>query len=428
MASDKSIDDDNTDSNTASNPVPAFLIRSRPAPAVCCPNVGFAELLVGTHIIYTVENKVCVGRLLSENIGNDDQNMVNINVYNIVKASPTLDICKRGINEVIVTQTVVTINTENITDIAFILHDDEFEKYPDLSFINNVYRVSKYATGQTIDNFKSFSSEYYDLNSIKNLDTNNNNNIKLRARMSMKCDFCYQIFLSIIRVLKAMHINLCIPSADQGDVTYFKVDVPMNKTVFCYLAWALDKTVDETDSRKRKKFDRCVRHNLSYYRTVKTYETTGFQFVNDSELKKLASVFGLFCLLGIRKAKPNKEESPYVLKVNNKLNIVCSQTPSLKKIGVVFSFCEELSLLRIKVYYSAHIYGEEEFLRDNSTTNNNANNSTNDSTEQRWYERHNGWILKELRKKKESVNDLDTAIHTTVDESALIQSLLHSLR
>ena len=424
MASDKSIDDDNTDSNTASNQVPAFLIRRRPAPAVCCPNIGFAKLLLGTHIIYTVENKVCVGRLLSEDIGNDDQNMVNINVYNIVNASPTLDICKRGINEVIVTQTVVTINTVNITDIAFILHDDEFEKYPDLIFINNVYRVSKYATGQTIDNFKSFSSEYYDLNSIKNLDTNNN--IELRAMMSMEFDFCYEIFLSIIRVLKAMHINLCKPSADQGNVTNFKVDVPITKAVFCYLAWSLEKTVDETDSRKRTKYDRCVRHNLSYYRTVKTYETTGFRFVNDSELKKLASVFGLFCLLGIRKAKPNKVQSPLVLKVNNKLNIVCSPTPSLRKTGVQFSFCQELGLLRIIVYYSAHIYGEEEFL-DDISTNDDANDSTNDSTKQRWYERHNGWILTGLRKKKESVSDLDTAIDTTVDESALIRSLLHKL-
>ena len=421
MASNKSIDN-----NTTGNLVPTFLVWKRPAPAVYCPNVGYAELLRGTHIIYTVENKVWVGRILSEIISNDDQNMLNINVYNIVNASPTLDICKRGIKEVKVTQTVVTINTLNITDIAFILHDDEFEKYPNLSCINNVYWVSKHATGQTIDNFKSFSSEHYDLNSIKNLDINNN--IELREMMSMKYDFCYEIFLGVIQVLKAMHINLCKPSADQGYESNFKVDVPITKTVFCYLAWLLEKTIDETDSRKKKKFDRCVRHNFSYYRTVKKYETTGFRFVNDSELKKLVSMFGLFCLLGIRKAKPNKEESPYVLKVNNKLNIVCSQTPSLKKIGVVFSFCEELSLLRIKVYYSAHIYGEEEFLHDNSTTNDNANNSTNDSTQQRWYERHNGWILKELRKKKESVNDLDTAIHTTVDESALIQSLLRSLR
>ena len=118
MASDKSIDNDNTDSNTASNQVPAFTISRRPAPAVCCPNIGFAELLLGTHIIYTVENKVCVGRLLSKDIGNNDQYIVNINVYNIVNASPTLDICKRGIKEVIVTPTVVTIDTLNITDIA----------------------------------------------------------------------------------------------------------------------------------------------------------------------------------------------------------------------------------------------------------------------------------------------------------------------
>ena len=73
--------------------------------------------------------------------------------------------------------------------------------------------------------------------------------------MSMKCNFCYEIFLSIIQVLKAMHINLCKLSADQGDESNFKVDVPITKTVFCYLAWSLEKTIDETDSRKRKKFE-----------------------------------------------------------------------------------------------------------------------------------------------------------------------------
>ena len=119
-------------------------------------------------------------------------------------------------------------------------------------------------------------------------------------------------------------------------------------------------------------------------------------------------MFGLFCLLGIRKAKPNKKQSPLVLKVNNKLNIVCSPTPTLKKTGFVF-FCQELDLLCITVYYSAHIYDEAEFLND-SSTNDDANDSTNESTKQRWKERHNGWILTGLRKKKESVSDLDTAI------------------
>ena len=137
-------------------------------------------------------------------------------------------------------------------------------------------------------------------------------------------------------------------------------------------------------------------------------------------------MFGLFCLLVICKAKPNKEQSPLVLKVNNKLNIVCSPTPSLRNTGVVFSFCQELDLLRIIVYYLAHIYWGEEFL-DDISTNDDANDSTNDSTKQRWYDRHNGWILTGLRKKKESVSDLDTAIDTTVDESALIRSLLNKL-
>ena len=165
---------------------------------------------------------------------------------------------------------------------------------------------------------------------------------------------------------------------------------------------------------------------FSYYRTVKKYGTTRFRFVNDSELKKLASVFGLFCLLGIRKAKSNKEQSPMVLKVNNKLNIVCSPTQSLRNTGVVFSFCQELDFLRIIIYYSVHIYGEGEFL-DDFNMNDDTNDSTNNSTKQRWYERHNGWILTGLRKKKESVSDLDTAIDTTIDESACIHSLFNTM-
>ena len=113
--------------------------------------------------------------------------------------------------------------------------------------------MSKYTTGQTIDNFKSFSSTYYDLSSINNVD--NNSNIDLREMMSMKYDVCYETFLGIIRVLKMMHISLCKPSADQGDESNFTVDIPISKTVFCYFAWSLEKTIDEIDSRKRKKYD-----------------------------------------------------------------------------------------------------------------------------------------------------------------------------
>ena len=105
------------------------------------------------------------------------------------------------------------------------------------------------------------------------------------------------------------------------------------------------------------------------------------------------------------------------------MNIVCSPTPSLRKTGVVFSFCQELDLLRITVYYSAHIYGEEEFL-DDISTNDDANDSTNESTKQWWKERHNGWILKRLQKKKESVSDLDTA----TSESDMIQSILNTMK
>ena len=103
------------------------------------------------------------------------------------------------------------------------------------------------------------------------------------------------------------------------------------------------------------------------------------------------------------------------------MNIVCSPTPSLNKTGVVFSFCQELDILRITVYYSAHIYGEAEFL-DDIIMNNDANDSTNESTKQRWKERHNGWILTGLRKKKESVSGLDTSIN----ESIMIRSLLNN--
>ena len=119
--------------------VPVFLVKGRPVPAVYCPNVGGGEFLLGTHIIYTTAiKKVCVGRLLSHIIGSDEE--VLVNVYNIVNESTTLDICKRGIKEVELTQNEETINTLNITDIAFVLNEDVFQNYPDLSLINNVYR------------------------------------------------------------------------------------------------------------------------------------------------------------------------------------------------------------------------------------------------------------------------------------------------
>lgn len=157
------------------------------------------------------------------------------------------------------TQAVVTINTLNIIDIVFVLHDNEFKTYPDLSFINNVYRVPKYTTGQAIDNFKSRSSAYSDLDSVNNVDNNsntNNNNIiiDLRATMLIKFDFCCEFFFAIIRVLKGMHISLCVPSADQGNESYFNVDVSINKIVFLFCL-GVKKRTDETDSRMRKKYD-----------------------------------------------------------------------------------------------------------------------------------------------------------------------------
>ena len=56
---------------------------------------------------------------------------------------------------------------------------------------------------------------------------------------------------------------------------------------------------------------------------MKKYITLGFEFITNPELKKLVSVFGIFCLIGICKPKPNKYKSPLVLKKNKKLNIVC---------------------------------------------------------------------------------------------------------
>ena len=131
---------------------------------------------------------------------------------------------------------------------------------------------------------------------------------------------------------------------------------------------------------------------------MKEYTTSGFKFITNSELKKLASVFGISCLLVIRRPKPNKYESSVVLKENNKLNIVCSPTLALKKTGVVFSFCYELDSLHITVYYSGHIYGKDTV--ENDSTNNDTNDSKNNSTNQWWKNCHYGWILKKLKKKK----------------------------
>ena len=98
-------------------------------------------------------------------------------------------------------------------------------------------------------------------------------------------------------------------------------------------------------------------------------------------------MFGIFCLIGIRKPKPTLRTSPLVLKENNKLNIVCSPTPALDKTGVVFAFCHELESLRVTVYYSSHIYCDENKLPDE---NNN----------KRWYHRHRGWLLQTIMNKR----------------------------
>ena len=91
-----------------------------------------------------------------------------------------------------------------------------------------------------------------------------------------------------------MHISLCCPSSIQGDESHFNVDITMNLVVFNYFAWSLRKTTDETKSRKRKKYDRYLRHNMSYYKNSIKYSTTGFNFITDEELKPFVSVFGIF--------------------------------------------------------------------------------------------------------------------------------------
>ena len=57
-----------------------------------------------------------------------------------------------------------------------------------------------------------------------------------------------------------------------------------------------------------------------------------------------------------------------------------------------------LDNLRITVYSSAHIYGEDAL--ENDSTNDYTNDSTNGSTNQQWKERHSGWILRETKREE----------------------------
>ena len=116
---------DNDDNANITSLVPVFLVKGRPVPAVYCPNVGVVNFYL-EHMLYIQlqHKKVCVGRLLSHIIGNNEE--VRVNVYNIVNESTTLDICNRGIKEVELTQNEETINTLNIIDTAFVLHKDMF--------------------------------------------------------------------------------------------------------------------------------------------------------------------------------------------------------------------------------------------------------------------------------------------------------------
>lgn len=45
-----------------------------------------------------------------------------------------------------------------------------------------------------------------------------------------------------------MHIPFCCWSTDQGDESYFNVDVSINKIVVHYFAWELQKTTNEMNS------------------------------------------------------------------------------------------------------------------------------------------------------------------------------------
>ena len=52
---------------------------------------------------------------------------------------------------------------------------------------------------------------------------------------------------------------------------------------------------------------------MSYDKNSIEYSTTGFNFITDEELKRFVSVFGIFCLIGIRRLKPTLKTSPLVL-------------------------------------------------------------------------------------------------------------------
>ena len=108
----------------------------------------------------------------------------------------------------------------------------------------------------------------------------------------------------------------------------------------------------------------------------------------------MVSVYGIFCLIGIRKPNPTLRTSPLVLKKNNIFNIVCLPTTSLDKTGVVFGFCHELEILRFTVYYSSHIYCEEKKLPDENNI-------------KIWFHRHHGWLLQTIMNKRKSLCEKD---------------------
>ena len=58
--------------------------------------------------------------------GNHDEIRMNVNIYNIVNECTTLNVYKRGIKEVEVTQAVETTNVSNIKDI--IISGSQFNK------------------------------------------------------------------------------------------------------------------------------------------------------------------------------------------------------------------------------------------------------------------------------------------------------------
>ena len=79
----------------------------------------------------------------------------------------------------------------------------------------------------------------------------------------------------------------------------------MNNSKIYYI-W---KTIDEMNLRKRRKIDRCLCHDVSYYRNSKVYSTTVFNFIIDPGLKQLVSVFGIFCFIGTCRPKLTKKTS-----------------------------------------------------------------------------------------------------------------------